>query len=216
MRDPFHLYHRVGIEQAFDLEQGHSRVVTAKVRAMDFAQRFQLRAISVAVGDVDVELDDVLQPSPGGLDHGLEVFDDLLVLGDEVAGRYDAALGVARVLPGQHQQTPTFDDDAMTEAARPDELRRIDNFPFAHLPVNSGFCLFLLASNQRRWSSPISKSAWACASASIAEARSILHSLLIIVLVIDSAKAGPRFKRSAHSRAAFINSSCGTTLFTRP
>src|SRR5262245_15177996 len=142
---------------------------------MNFAQRLQLRAIGVAVGDVDVELDDVLQTSAGGLDHGLEIFDDLLVLGDEVAGGYDAAVGVARVLPGQHQQPPALDDDAVTEAARPDEIRRIDNFPrrihglrsvfshslalslsrslalsLAHLPVNSGFCLFLKASKKRR------------------------------------------------------------------
>src|SRR6266542_3152515 len=128
MRDPFHLDHRVGIEQAFDLEQGHSRIVTAKVRAMNFAQLLQL-----------------------------------------------CAVGVARVLPGQHQQPPALDDDAMTEAARTDEFRRIDNFPLrirglremfshslalslsrslalslVHLPENSGFCLFLKASKKRR------------------------------------------------------------------
>src|SRR5262245_2453982 len=82
MRYSFHLDHRIGIEQAFNFEQGHRRIVTAKVRAMNFAQRLQLRAIGVAVGDVDVELDAVLHPPAGGLDHGLEIFDDLLVLGD--------------------------------------------------------------------------------------------------------------------------------------
>src|SRR5262245_65528138 len=127
MRYSFHLDYRVGIEQAFNFEQGHHRIVTAKVGAMNLAQRLQLRAIGVAVGDVDVELDDVLQPSACGLDHGLEIFDDLLVLGDDVAGGYDAALGVARVLPGQHQQPPALDDAAVTEAARPAEFQRNHN-----------------------------------------------------------------------------------------
>src|SRR5262245_17524609 len=216
MRDSFHLDHSVGIEQAFDFEQSHRRIMKPEIHAMDFAQRLQLRAIGVAVGDIDVELDYVPQLSSGRLDHRFEIPDYLLVLGDEIAGRDDAALGVARVLTGQHQQSPAFDNDAVIETTRPGEFRRIYNFPFAHLPVNSGSCLFLKASKKRRWSPPISRSAWACASASMAEAKSIPHSLLIIALVIASAKVAPRLKRSAHSRAAFINSSCSATLFTRP
>src|SRR5215471_12404089 len=87
MRDSFHLDYRVGVEQPLHFEQSHRGIVSAEIGAIEFPERLQLRAIAVAVCDVNIEFDDVLQASARHLYHSFEIFENLLILREEVAWR---------------------------------------------------------------------------------------------------------------------------------
>src|SRR5258708_1206540 len=94
-RDTLNLDPRAILEEARNLKQRGRGIVVAEIGAMNLAQRLEVGAICVAVADKNRHLHHILHRSPSSLDNGLQVLQDLFILPNDIALRYDLASGVA-------------------------------------------------------------------------------------------------------------------------
>ena len=84
-------------QEIFGIEKSLQQIVEYFRSA---AQRLEVRQIVVAIPNKNIDLRNILHLSTCGFDHCLEVAQDLLVLGYQVARCGNASLGIAASLPG--------------------------------------------------------------------------------------------------------------------
>src|SRR6266540_2182120 len=126
-RKPFDLDQRLGLKETCDLEQRHRRVVAAEVLAEQLPDRLKVGAICVAVGDEDIQFDDILHRTARRADDGVQIVQHLGALPNQVARRDDVSSSIAGILAGQKQQLAAAGQNAVIEAARRREFGRVDN-----------------------------------------------------------------------------------------
>src|SRR5438270_13659502 len=93
---------------------------------MDLAQRLEVRKIVVTVTNKNIDLGNILHFATGRFNHSFEVLQYLFVLPYQVA-RGNVALCIAAGLSGQKKELSARDENAMAEASRSRQLRRIDD-----------------------------------------------------------------------------------------
>src|SRR6266508_673247 len=117
-RDALDLDQAVVVVEAADLHEGHGRVVSAEVLAIDRADLAPERLVLGLGEHVDGELDDVVHVAGACRHHRLEVRADLAKLADQIALGDDVTLPVDRDLPGDVQRLAALDFPSVGVAVR--------------------------------------------------------------------------------------------------